>query len=58
MALATNFRGRLSYVEATELDMNEFMYLRHIMQKENESEEAQKAKAAAEAEAEIIEGMT
>lgn len=38
--------------------MNEFMYLRHIMQKENESEEAQKAKAAAEAEAEIIEGMT
>lgn len=58
MALATNFRGRLSYVEATELDMNEFMYLRHIMQKENESEEAQKAKAAAEAKAEIIEGMT
>lgn len=38
--------------------MNEFMYLRHIMQKENESEEAKKAKAAAEAEAEIIEGMT
>lgn len=38
--------------------MSEFMYLRHIMQKENESEEAQKAKAAAEAEAEIIEGMT
>ena len=38
--------------------MSEFMYLRHIMQKENESEEAQKAKAAAEAKAEIIEGMT
>lgn len=38
--------------------MSEFMYLRHIMQKENESEEAKKAKAAAEAEAEIIEGMT
>ena len=49
MALATNFRGRLTYVEATELDMREFMYLRHIMRKENESEEA---------EAEIIEGMT
>lgn len=58
MALATNFRGRLTYVEATELDMREFMYLRHIMRKENESEEAQKAKVAAEAEAEIIEGMT
>lgn len=38
--------------------MNEFMYLRHIMQKENESEAAKKAKSAAEAEAEIIEGMT
>jgi len=58
MALATNFRGRLSYVEAMNLDMSEFMTLRYIMSKENSSEEAQKAKAAEMIETEIVEGMT
>ncbi|MDD3121999.1 MAG: hypothetical protein PHC62_00620 [Candidatus Izemoplasmatales bacterium] len=44
MNLASNFRGRLSYTDALNLEMHHFQTLRHMMYLESLSEETKERK--------------
>ena len=57
MSIASNYRGRISYTEALDLEMHHFQTLRHMMYLESKSEEAQQAKTAEVIEDEIAERM-
>lgn len=57
MSIATNYRGRISYNEALNLEMPHFQTLRHMMYLESKSEEAKNAKVAEAVEDEIMERM-
>ena len=57
MSIATNYRGRISYNEALNLEMPHFQTLRHMMYLESKSEESKSAKVAEAVEDEIIERM-
>lgn len=58
MGLSSYYRGRLSYVEALELEMPHFHSLRHAMFVESKTKEGQENKAAEVLENEIVERMT